>query len=672
MTRLFRRHINVFGVVAIALLTASFANAQQVGTCNRSLADAYLEANNVRARIVNTGGLFYRGQPFVYEVPRFSNSHSIFAGGIWIAGQIDGQLHAAVTLYGNNEYWAGPLDDQGNPPLDCVEFDHVFSIRRTDIEAYQSTGVATHDLISWPTGLGAPTLDASGKLIDVSEQAFDVRQTRVIDLQAGERPQILGDQTLWWIMNDRGNEHKTSDTEPIGIEVHATAFAKSTQEEAVHNSTYYRFQFINKNERALENAYIGLFLDPDVGYLLDDHMGSDSLLALGFAYNADDEDPIDFGRMQEGYRGYGFPPPAVGAQFIKTPLADKDGVDNDWDGVVDEVGEELGLSFFNDMDRYVGSGDPRPSDGDDRYRFLRGLRQNGSSFTLGGNGKDRDAKSIRYMYSGDPTTNEFWSLTNVDGRGTRSAGGDRKFLMSTGPFDLNPGEMTELVFSVVWARGTDHLDSVRKLKAAVIVAREGYEKEFVGLPEGFSPGDEIVLTMPLDGATLQPSDVLFSWQVVADASVYELEIKAPDTLVHITSSTNSLLVEDIGEYGIIGWRVRGVNSYGTGPWSEQRWFSTAAQFLKNNSELALTILKESYPNPLRDRATVQYFIANEEFVAVDVFDVQGRRVLTLVNDVIQPGFHDITIDAASLGSGVYFAVFRTAQRQLTRKLVVVR
>ena len=160
-------------------------NAQIVGSCPRSQGEAFLDANNVRARIVNTGGLFYGGSLPGYEIPRFSNTHSVFAGGIWIAGQIDGQLHAAITLYSNNEFWAGPLDDEGDPPSDCSVYDHVYKIRKVDVEDYEISGRPIGDLVSWPTGLGAPTIDASGSLLDLSNEPFTVRVSRSIDLTAG-------------------------------------------------------------------------------------------------------------------------------------------------------------------------------------------------------------------------------------------------------------------------------------------------------------------------------------------------------------------------------------------------------------------------------------------------------------------------------------------------------
>lgn len=117
------------------------------GTCPRSTGEAYLDVNDVRARILTTGGLFYRGEPHVYEV---GGANALFAANIWIAGLIQGKLHAAATRYGEWEFWAGPLDEAGNPPVDCAPYDRIWEITRAEIEAYNTTGIASENLTAWP------------------------------------------------------------------------------------------------------------------------------------------------------------------------------------------------------------------------------------------------------------------------------------------------------------------------------------------------------------------------------------------------------------------------------------------------------------------------------------------------------------------------------------------
>ncbi len=82
--------------------------------------------------------------------------------------------------------------------------DRVWSVRRGDIETYARIGLSTIDLREWPTGLGAPTLDADLNLIDLTHMSLSERVDRVIRLEDGETPQMTGDHMLWRIMNALG------------------------------------------------------------------------------------------------------------------------------------------------------------------------------------------------------------------------------------------------------------------------------------------------------------------------------------------------------------------------------------------------------------------------------------------------------------------------------------
>ncbi|MCH8244773.1 MAG: T9SS type A sorting domain-containing protein [Bacteroidetes bacterium] len=423
-------------------------------------------ANNVRARIPNTGGLFYRGQPSVYEVPRFSGTNAIFAGSIWIGGLVDGSLRVAAARYTQTEMWAGPIDDSGNPPENCNEYDHVYSVRRIDIGDYEASGLITEDLRLWPTGLGAPTLDANGNQIDLMSQLLSNRVSRRINLAAGERPAIRGDQSIWWVMNDRGNEHKSTDTPPLGIEVHGHAFAAYYPTSAINNATLYHYRIFNKNAVPITEAYVGVFLNVDLGDFDDDYIGADTSRGMGFVYNGDNFDDNQW--------GYGTAPPALGSMFLQGPVADSDLKDNDGDGLVDEQGERLRTTTIG---YWQGGGgyDTGPTSGEQYYQYLMGEWRDGRHFTFGGDARNFSSTPTNFVFPGDPVTREFWSEMNVDGLGTPNEPGDRIFFISSGPFSIDPGENTDFTFAIVWARGRDHLDSVIELRKAADHVRSAFE-----------------------------------------------------------------------------------------------------------------------------------------------------------------------------------------------------
>ena len=370
--------LQVLGVMLLGIPhIAPEAEAQGTGTCDRALGEAYLDVGNVRARILNTGGLFYRGEPHVYEVPKGSGSNAIFASSIWIAGMVDGQLRASATRYGEWEMWAGPLDDSGNPPSDCTVYDRVYNVYRADIVAYEVDGIVTTDLADWPTGLGAPTLDANGDLIDLMDLPLSARVDRVISLESGERPAIEGDQTIWWVMNDRGNEHTSTDSPPIGLEVHGLAYAFIDPSD-IGNSTFYKFTMYNRGTAALKEAYFGNYVDVDLGDFDDDYIGSDTRLGLGYAYNSDNFDG--------GSEGYGSPPPAMGYDYIQGPIISSPGETALVSG--DVVLDYANLHMTSFIHWYSGGGvQGGPGNAKGYYQLMQSLWSDGSPMTWGGTGR---------------------------------------------------------------------------------------------------------------------------------------------------------------------------------------------------------------------------------------------------------------------------------------------
>ena len=76
------------------------------------------------------------------------------------------------------------------------------------------------------------------------------------------------------VMNDAGGEHMTSQSLPIGMEVHATAFAfRRVLPSPFDNTTFYRYRLIYKGSAPFDEAYVALFVDPDLGYFGDDYVG---------------------------------------------------------------------------------------------------------------------------------------------------------------------------------------------------------------------------------------------------------------------------------------------------------------------------------------------------------------------------------------------------------------
>jgi len=65
-------------------------------------------------------------------------------------------------------------------------------------------------------------------------------------------------------------------------------------------------------------------------------------------------------------------------------------------------------------------------------------------------------------------------------------------------------------------------------------------------------------------------------------------------------------------------------------------------------------LKQNYPNPFNSSTNVQFQMVNEGRVKLVIYDILGREVKVLVNEIRQAGVHKEIFDAGNLSSGVYF------------------
>ena len=88
-------------------------------------------------------------------------------------------------------------------------------------------------------------------------------------------------------------------------------------------------------------------------------------------------------------------------------------------------------------------------------------------------------------------------------------------------------------------------------------------------------------------------------------------------------------------------------------------------------------LCQNYPNPFNARTRIRYQLPEADRAEVAIFDLTGRRVARLVDELLAGGEHPTSWDGtsddgASAASGVYFCRLRTSSSQLSVKLVLIR
>ncbi|MBX7044696.1 MAG: T9SS type A sorting domain-containing protein [Ignavibacteria bacterium] len=96
-----------------------------------------------------------------------------------------------------------------------------------------------------------------------------------------------------------------------------------------------------------------------------------------------------------------------------------------------------------------------------------------------------------------------------------------------------------------------------------------------------------------------------------------------------------------------------------------------------NSEVIIGIpskysLAQNFPNPFNPATVISFQIPASGFVSIKVFDVSGREVASLVNEIKAAGYYSVTFDAKGLSSGMYFYKLSTEKFSAVKKMVVVK
>ena len=97
----------------------------------------------------------------------------------------------------------------------------------------------------------------------------------------------------------------------------------------------------------------------------------------------------------------------------------------------------------------------------------------------------------------------------------------------------------------------------------------------------------------------------------------------------------------------------------------------------NNAVTETTIpnkfeLKQNYPNPFNPNTVISYSVAKTEKVEIRVYDMLGKEVQTLVNDVKNPGSYNVVFNAVNLSSGVYFYRLTSGSFTDIKKMTLVK
>ncbi len=87
---------------------------------------------------------------------------------------------------------------------------------------------------------------------------------------------------------------------------------------------------------------------------------------------------------------------------------------------------------------------------------------------------------------------------------------------------------------------------------------------------------------------------------------------------------------------------------------------------------AIFALDQNYPNPFNPTTSIKYSIPQDRHVRLNVYNLLGQNVATLVNSIQKAGQHEVNFDASNLASGVYFYKLEAGTNTSIKKMLLMK
>ena len=88
-------------------------------------------------------------------------------------------------------------------------------------------------------------------------------------------------------------------------------------------------------------------------------------------------------------------------------------------------------------------------------------------------------------------------------------------------------------------------------------------------------------------------------------------------------------------------------------------------------------LSNAYPNPFNPRTKIEYTLTNSEYVSLNIYDLKGSKVKSLINKYQTPGTMSITWDGSNdngqlVAAGMYIYMIKTEEVSISKKMVLLK
>lgn len=83
-------------------------------------------------------------------------------------------------------------------------------------------------------------------------------------------------------------------------------------------------------------------------------------------------------------------------------------------------------------------------------------------------------------------------------------------------------------------------------------------------------------------------------------------------------------------------------------------------------------LSQNYPNPFNPSTSIKFSLPNSSFTTLKVYNLVGQEIVTLVNENLNAGTYEATLNGANLTSGIYFYTINAVGYSETKKMMLIK
>ncbi len=263
-------------------------------------------------------------------------------------------------------------------------------------------------------------------------------------------------------------------------------------------------------------------------------------------------------------------------------------------------------------------------------------------------------------YSGYSVDTDYWTWMNhgsIDPEYVSNTVDGPVFITAQDPISLNPQDSVFVYYAV--AVGTNELEMLANMQ-------EAEQKYYQMIP----------VELTSFTASVSAGMVTLNWTTASEINNHGFEIERINdgnwTTIGFREGAGTST--DIRSYSFID-KVSGIQAEHLSYRLKQVDYNGQSSY-SDVVEVSLSPVKynldQNFPNPFNPSTIISFSIPQRENVSLDIYNLLGQKVTSVVNKEMESGRYDIKFNASNLSAGIYFYILRAGNFVSTRKMMLLK